>query len=74
MSESERLAHIKRRGVEERLLGVEAERDRYRDVLEEAVALLGSGQCEIPGCEGCKYERDAVTDLIRAAFDERQVD
>ena len=43
--------------------------DRYKAALEEIAAILGTGKCRQPDCEGCQYERESAADTAREALE-----
>jgi hypothetical protein len=50
----------------------QAERDRYRDALQDAAEVLGTGECTQIACEGCAYEAKEAARIVRAALDQER--
>lgn len=43
-----------------------------RQAIKQALAVLGTGDCDAPSCDGCAYERAEATTILRAALEPRR--
>lgn len=53
--------------LEVRIVG-DAELVKLRSAIEEALSVLGTGDCPVPNCEGCRYERSEATRILIEAI------
>lgn len=48
----------------------EADAKRLREAIKDALAPLGTGNCKINACDGCRIERKEAIAVLRAALEE----
>lgn len=49
-------------------VSIVGDREKHRLAILDALAVLGTGDCPVPNCPGCQYERDEAISILRGAL------